>query len=148
MSDETTGLPDGEVGRLGRALIEDIPDAVIYADREGLIRFWNAGAARIFGFSPEEALGQSLDIIIPERLRKRHWDGYDHMMATGRSRYAADKLLAVPAQTKAGEALSIQFTVVPLHDAGGGIEGIAAVLRDVTPTFQELKRLRAGARGA
>lgn len=127
---------------LGEAAIRDIPDAVIYADRTGAIRFWNAGATRIFGFSEEEALGRSLDIIIPERLRRRHWDGYDHMMKTGRSRHGADEILSVPAVTKSGETLSIQFTVAPVLAADGGIEGIVSILRDATAAFLELKRLR------
>jgi len=129
---------------LGRTLLHDIPDAVVYSDRTGVIRFWNAGATRIFGFAPADALGQSLDIIIPERLRRRHWDGYQHMMETGRSRHRPDELLSVPALTKSGETISIQFTVAPVPDGDGGIAGIVAVLRDVTATFEELKRLRGG----
>ncbi len=80
---DATGLAEGDLIRLGESVLRDIPDAVIYADREGVIRFWNAGAARIFGFSRDEALGQSLDIIIPEHLRQRHWDGYRRMMEIG-----------------------------------------------------------------
>jgi PAS domain S-box-containing protein len=141
-----TGLAEGDLIRLGESVLRDIPDAVIYADREGVIRFWNAGAERIFGFSQDGALGQSLDIIIPERLRQRHWDGYRHMMETARSRHAPDELLSVPAQTKSGQTLSIQFTVAPVRNQGGAPAGIVAVLRDVTATFQELKRLRADMR--
>jgi PAS domain S-box-containing protein len=136
-----------ERAALGSAVLDDIPDAVIYADSKGTIRYWNPGAERIFGFTREEALGQSLDLIIPERLRKRHWDGYDRFMQTGHSRYGADELLSVPAQNKRGDQLSIQFTVAPVKDADGTLAGIVAVLRDVTATFQELKRLRAQASG-
>ena len=136
-----------DLGQLGRALLNDIPDAVIYADRDGAIRFWNPGAERIFGFTAAEAMGRSLDIIIPERLRQRHWDGYAHMMATGRSRYGAGDLLSVPAVNKAGDTLSIQFTVAAVHDKAGALAGIVAVLRDATATFQEMKRLRAQAAG-
>ncbi len=132
-----------DLAALGRTVIDDIPDAVIYADRDGAIRFWNAGAERIFGFTSDEALGRSLDIIIPEGLRQRHWDGYHHMMTTGHSRYGARDLLSVPAVNKAGASLSIQFTVAPVRDKSGELAGIVAVLRDVTATFQELKRLRA-----
>jgi PAS domain S-box-containing protein len=138
---------DIDLGELGRAMLNDIPDAVIYADRDGVIRFWNPGAERIFGFSRDEALGQSLDIIIPERLRQRHWHGYGHMMKTGHSRYGAGDLLSVPAVDKAGGSLSIQFTVAPVHDKAGSLAGIVAVLRDATATFQEMKRLRAQASG-
>jgi PAS domain S-box-containing protein len=135
------------LAELGRALLTDIPDAVVYADRDGSIRFWNSGAERIFGFTADEALGQSLDVIIPERLRQRHWDGYRHMMATGQSRYGAGDLLSVPAVNKAGDSLSIQFTVAPMRGAAGELGGIIAVLRDVTATFQAMKRLRAQATG-
>jgi PAS domain S-box-containing protein len=136
-----------DLAALGRTLLTDIPDAVVYADRNGAIRFWNSGAERIFGFPADEALGRSLDIIIPERLRQRHWDGYSHMMATGQSRYGAGDLLSVPPVNKAGDNLSIQFTVAPVRDAAGELAGIIAVLRDVTVTFQEMKRLRSQATG-
>src|SRR5690606_31560381 len=128
--------------RLGEALVESIRDAVLHADRACMIGFWNAGATRISGSSADEAIGQSLDIIIPERLRARHWEGYHRMMETGRSRYGPDELLSVPAVTKSGQALSIQFTVAPIYGGDGAVSGIAAVLRDVTATHQELKRLR------
>lgn len=124
------------------ALVENGPDAVIYADRDGMIRLWNAGAERIFGFSADEAQGQSLDIIIPERLRDRHWAGYAHMMATGRSNYPPEQLLSVPASTKSGAIRSIQFTIAPVLDGDGGISGLVAMLRDVTATSEEIKKLR------
>jgi len=120
---------------------------VVVADAEGTITFWNDAATRLFGWAANEAVGRSLDVIIPERLRERHWDGYRRMMQTGHSRYGADELLSVPAVTKAGNSLSIQFTVAPVRDGGGSLIGIVAVLRDVTQTFQELKRLRAAASG-
>jgi PAS domain S-box-containing protein len=142
-----TGLSGKDLARIGHALLRQLPDAIIYADREGLVRFWNAGAERIFGFTAVEALGQSLDIIIPERLRERHWQGYRHMMETGQSAHGAEEVLSVPALTKSGETRSIQFTLAPVLDAAGQVEGIAAVLRDATDTFAELKRLRAAARG-
>lgn len=140
------GTPDAdELARLGQAVLFDIPDAVVFSDREGLVRFWNAGAERIFGFSPAEAMGRSLDIIIPERLRQRHWDGYHRMMQCGRSQHPADELLAVPALSKSGDPLSIQFTVAPVTGPEGALLGIVAVMRDVTATFAELRRLRAHA---
>lgn len=127
-------------------MIREMPDAVIYSDADGRIRFWNAGANRIFGFTEVEALGQSLDIIIPNSLRQRHWAGYDETMRTGRTRYGAGDVLAVPAMRKNGTGISIEFTVVPFHDATGAMTGIAAVLRDVTTRFEEMKRLRQGLR--
>lgn len=123
-------------------MVREMPDAVIYSDADGQIRFWNAGAARIFGFTEAEALGQSLDIIIPENLRQRHWAGYDETMRTGRTRYGSGDVLAVPAIRKDGTRISVEFTVVPFRHATGAITGIAAVLRDVTARFEEMKRLR------
>ena len=140
-------MDEQELVRLGIAVIRTIPDAVIFADRDGIIRFLNDGAERIFRFRADESLGQFFNIIIPERLRQRHWDGYREMMTTGISKHAADELLSVPAQNKTGDALSIQFTVAAVPDHEGGLAGIAAVLRDVTANFRELKRLRAEATG-
>jgi PAS domain S-box-containing protein len=127
---------------LARAVLSTKSDALIAADKKGVITFWNPGATRIFGFSEAEAIGQSLDIIIPERLRQRHWDGYDKTMATGESRYGESDLLAVPAVRKDGTALSIEFTIMMLRDDGGGIIGIAALLRDVTRRFEEVRALK------
>lgn len=129
--------------RLGQALLESPAEAIIFADPEGVIRFWNAGAERVFGFSAAEAVGESLDLIIPERQRARHWEGYRRVMRTGQSRYGAGDLLAVPALRKDGTRISVEFTIVPLTDEQGRMLGMAAVLRDVTDRFQELKALRA-----
>ena len=136
------GLSEAELRRLADALLNTPSDAIVYADRDGAIRFWNAGAERIFGWTAAEALGQSLDIMIPERLRDRHWAGYRNTMATGESRYGQGDLLSVPALRKDGARISVEFTIVPLHDAEGRMEGIAAVMRDATARFEEMKTLR------
>jgi PAS domain S-box-containing protein len=107
-----------------------------------VIRFWNRGAERIFGFAAAEAIGQSLDIIIPETLRARHWEGYDRVMRTGVSRYSSGDVLAVPGLRKDGSRISLEFTVVPRRDDEGRMRGIAAILRDVTKRFGEIKELR------
>jgi PAS domain S-box-containing protein len=133
---------DFDVDRFCRILIHEMPDAVIYADGEGVIRFWNAGAERIFGFGAAEAIGSSLDIIIPESLRARHWTGFGETMRTGNSRYGAGDILAVPALRKDGTRISIEFTVLPLRDEAGRMLGVAAVLRDVTRRFEETRALR------
>ncbi|SMH61943.1 PAS domain-containing protein [Azospirillum agricola] len=130
------------LARLGDALLRSAADAIVYSGRDGRIAFWNEGAERLFGFSAAEALGQSLDLIIPERQRPRHWEGYDAVMATGESRYGKGDLLSVPALHKDGRRISVEFTIVPLHDGDGGMLGMAAVLRDVTARFEELKALR------
>jgi PAS domain S-box-containing protein len=128
--------------RIAQALLETRSDAILAADGQGVIRFWNPGAERIFGFSSEEALGRSLDIIIPETLRLRHWEGWSRAIETGRSRYGAGELLSVPAMTADGRRISVEFTIVMLHDADGRVDGVAAILRDVTPRFEELRSLR------
>jgi len=124
-----------------RQIVENSPDAVVLGDREGKIRLWNAGAVAIFGFSAEEALGKSMDLIVPERLRARHWEGYDRTMATGVTRYGSGDLLAVPAITKDGRTISIEFTIQMLKDAAGGIVGPVAIIRDVTKRFAREKEL-------
>ena len=125
-----------------RTLARHAADAIIYADANGLIAFWNEGAERMFGFSESEVMGQSLDIIIPENLRKRHWDGFEATMRTGKTRYGAGDLLAVPAIRKNGTRISAEFTVLPFHDESGRIVGIAAIVRDVTRRFEEVRALR------
>ncbi len=123
-------------------LIASTSDAVVYADRDGAIRVWNPGAGRIFGFTEAEALGRSLDIIIPAKLRERHWHGYWATIETGQSRYADGQLLSVPAIRKDGTRISIEFNIVPFTDAAGRMIGIAAIMRDVTARFEELRALR------
>ena len=123
-------------------LATDCPDAVIYADAAGKIRFWNRSATRIFGYEAAEALGQTLDLIVPERQRARHWEGYDRVMAGGDSRYGEGDVLAVPALRKDGTRISIEFTVLPIRGDAGAMHGIAAFLRDTTARFEETRALR------
>jgi len=127
---------------LNAALQASGADAIIAADTQGIIRFWNPGAARIFGFSAADALGQSLDLIIPERLRDRHWRGYHEVMRTEQSRYGQGDILAVPGIRKDGTRISLEFTIVLLRDGRGALTGMGAVLRDVTARFNELQTLR------
>jgi len=127
---------------IARALLDGEAEAVIACDADGIIRFWNAGAVRIFGFRADEAAGRSLDLIVPERLRARHWEGWRRTMATGTSRYSGGDMLSVPALRKDGAQISVEFTISPLRDASGRVTGLAAVLRDVTARFEELKTLR------
>ena len=127
---------------LGEALLQSAGDAIIATDTNGIITLWNAGATRIFGHSADEAIGQSLDLIIPENQRARHWAGYNEVMRTGKSRYAEGAMLAVPALAKDGKRISLEFTIVPLKDVSGNMQGMVAVLRDVTERFMELRDLR------
>lgn len=122
---------------LCQRIVADAADAVIFADRDGIIRLWNSGAEAMFGYKSEEAIGQSLDLIIPERLRERHWEGYHRVMATGVTRYGRNDLLAVPAVRRDGERISLEFTVSLIRNDAGELQGIAAILRDVTARWQE-----------
>ena len=128
--------------KVAAAILGSAADAVIVSDRDGTITMWNPGAERIFGFTEAEAVGRSLDIIVPEALRGRHWDGYAHTVASGRSRYGAGDLLSVPGLHKDGHRISIEFTIAMMHDATGAVDGMAAVLRDVTRRFEEMRDLR------
>jgi len=131
-----------DLDRFARTLVAGMPDAIVYADETGLIQVWNAGAVRLFGFTEQEALGQSLDIIIPGNLQERHWHGYRETMRTGQTRYGDGKILSVPAVRKDGTRLSVEFTIVPFTGDNGQMAGIAAIMRDVTARFDELRALR------
>ena len=127
---------------VAKALLSTRSDAVVAADRDGIIRFWNPGAERIFGHAAADAIGRSLDLIIPERLRRRHWDGFHQTMETGRSRYGEGETLSVPALRRDGATISVEFTIVPLTSADGRMTGIVAIMRDATKRFEETRALR------
>ena len=129
-------------GLAADAILSAAADAVVATDRDGTIRIWNPGAERIFGHRADEAPGRSLDLIIPERLRQRHWEGFRHVMATGESRYGTGDLLSVPGVRKDGQRISLEFTIVPLKDETGRMQGLAAVMRDVTSRFEETRALK------
>ena len=126
---------------LCRQIVEENQDAIIFADRDGIIRLWNSGAEVMFGYKADEVLGQSLDLIIPDRLRGRHWDGYREVMATGVTRYGRE-LLAVPGIRKDGTRISLEFSIALLRGATGDIQGAVAILRDVTARWQQEKALK------
>ncbi len=126
-----------ETDRLCRRIVESIPEAIIVADAEGIIRLWNAGAEAIFGHAAADVLGQSMDLIVPPKLRERHWEGYRRVMQTGETKYGSKDLLAVPAIRRDGARISIEFSVVILRDASGKVESIAAVIRDVTARWEK-----------
>jgi PAS domain S-box-containing protein len=122
-------------------LLAKAGDAIVIADRDGRILFWNAGAQAMFGYPAAEAIGATLDLIVPERLRERHWGGYRATMQTGHTSYG-DRLLAVPAARRDGTRLSIEFRVTLLGNEGGRPMAIGAVIRDVTERWAEERRLR------
>jgi PAS domain S-box-containing protein len=126
---------------LYRQIAESVGDAFIFADPEGIIRLWSPGAEQVFGYSAEEALGQSLDLIVPENLRSRHWEGYFRVMDSGETVYGSE-LLAVPSLRRDGERISIEFTIALIRDETGRILGAGAVIREVTQRWQKEKELR------
>jgi len=126
---------------LADTIVNASSDAIMFSDREGIIRLWNSGAEKMFGFTAVEALGQSLDLIIPENLRGRHWDGYWRVMESGSSRYSAD-LLSAPALRKDGTRISTEFSMVMVKDGAGGMLGVAAIIRDVSARWQREKELK------
>jgi PAS domain S-box-containing protein len=131
-------------------LVREFADAVLVADPTGTIIFWNVAAERLFGWTAAEVTGRTMDVIIPERLRARHWEGWHHVMSTADTKYG-DTLLEVPALHRQGHRLSIAFTVSLLTEPGSKrVTAVAAVLRDDTARWQqrrdqrdEIARLRA-----
>jgi PAS domain S-box-containing protein len=126
---------------VAEAILSTRSDAIVAADRDGIIGFWNPGAVRLFGYSHDEAMSRSLDLIIPERLRQRHWDGYRRVIETGKSRYGQGDVLSVPAVRKDGATISVEFTIMPLQSSGQMI-GMVAIMRDVTRRFDEMRALK------
>lgn len=124
-------------------ILDGSPDAILISDDAGTVRYWNAAAERIFGFSAMEAVGSSVDLIIPERLRARHWAGWRKAMSAGATHYSDGQLLAVPAVTKAGRQVSIEFSIQLIKAADGRIEWVVAVIRDVTERYIREKAMRA-----
>jgi len=126
---------------LAHAVVTESAEAIVVSDPDGIIRLWNNGATRMFGYSADEAMGRDLDLIIPEKLRDRHSKGYQQTMATGYTRYG-DSLLAVPAMHRDGHRLSIEFSVALLRDEAGEIVGISAIMRDVSERREAERALR------
>lgn len=126
---------------LCRQIVAGAQDAIIFADQAGIIKLWNTGAETLFGYRQSEALGESLDLIIPENLRQRHWEGYRRVMATGVSRYT-QKLLAVPGMRRDGTRLSLEFTMVFVRNPVNDLLGVAAIIRDVTERWQQEQALK------
>jgi len=127
--------------RLLAQLVNNAPEALLISDREGIIRFWNSGAEQMFGHTAAEAVGQSLDLIIPENLRSRHWQGYLRVMASGETKYKTG-LLSSPGIRKDGSRISLEFSMVLLHDETGTMEGCASIMRDVSEHWKKEKDLK------
>ena len=121
--------------------VDESQDAILIADNEGIIRYWNKGAERIIGYSAAEAVGQSLDLFIPEKLRGRHWEGYHRVMASGETKYKTG-LLSSPGIRKDGSQVSLEFSMVLLKDEQGVMQGCASIMRDVTERWLKEKELK------
>ena len=126
---------------LSEQIVKENSDAVMFADHEGFLRLWNKGAEAMFGYSAAEAEGKSLDLIIPENLRNRHWEGYHKVMASGVTRYGTE-LLAAPGIRKDGSRLSLEFSMVIVRGEDGAVLGTGAIMRDITARFKKEKELK------
>ena len=133
-----TSLPHDLAARI----LDCSPDAVMVCDRMGTVRYWNTAAERVFGFRETEAVGASMDLIIPDRLRARHWAAWDAAMKNGNTRYSEGQLLAVPAFHKDGRQISIEFSIQLLKGVDHAIEWVVAFIRDVTERYGREKQLR------
>lgn len=127
---------------LSEKIVQENSDAIIFSDREGVIRLWNRGAEAMFGYSSSEAVGQSLDLFIPENLRERHWEGYHKVMASGVTRYGTE-LLAAPGICKDGTRISLEFSMVIVRGEDGAVLGTGAIIRDITARFKKEKEMKA-----
>jgi PAS domain S-box-containing protein len=130
-----------DTGLIYQQIIENSQDAIIFVDRDGVVNLWNSGAEVIFGYKAEEIQGKNLDFIIPEKLRQRHWEGYQRVMKTGKTRYGKE-LLKVPALRKDGRTISVEFTILLVRNRQNEIIGTAAIIRDVTERWENEKELK------
>jgi len=130
-----------DTGLIYQQIIENSQDAILFADRDGIVNLWNSGAEAIFGYKAEEIHGKNLDLIIPEKLRQRHWEGYQRVMKTGETRYGKE-LLKVPAIRKDGRTISVEFTILLVRDRQNEIIGTASIIRDVTERWKQEKELK------
>ena len=123
---------------LGDLIVEQTADAVIYSNRDGVIERWNTAAAAMFGYGADEALGQRLDLIIPERLRAAHWRGFEAAMTSGKTRLHGRPALT-QAEHKAGSKLYVEMSFAVIVDAAGTTLGSVAIARDVTERIEREK---------
>jgi PAS domain S-box-containing protein len=126
---------------LAAPVLRSVPEAVIFCDLQGLIRIWNPGCEKVFGWSATEALGQSLDLIIPERMRKAHWDGFNQAVARGSVKPGRTAMIT-RALHKTREFIYVDMSFELVKDGEGHVIGSVAVARDATQRFQEEKALR------
>lgn len=126
---------------LAEAIVEQMAEALIFADREGVIRAWNPAATALFGFAADQAVGRSLDLIIPERLRAPHWEGYDRAIARGVAQHYGESRIT-RALTDRGETIYVDMSFAVISDSDGQALGALAIARNATLRHQQEKALR------
>lgn len=122
-------------------LVDQAPDAMIFADRNGVVRVWNPAAERIFGYPATAAIGQNLDIIIPEKLREAHWTGYDRALAAGDTKYRGQSL-PTRALKQDGSEIYVELSFAIVHGGDGSVIGAMAQARDITERFERDRVMR------
>lgn len=122
--------------------MEQAADAIIFADRDGAIQVWNRGAESVFGYSPDEVVGNSLDVIIPERLRRAHWEGFHRAIETGQTKYG-NRVLTTRSVHKDGSKLYLDLSFALVRDQAGAVAGSLAIGRDCTARYGADSILRA-----
>lgn len=123
------------------AILRSMPEALIFCDLEGIIRVWNGGAEKVFGWSATEAVGQSLDLIIPERMRRAHWDGFNQAIERGGVKPGRTSMITRSLH-KSLESIYVDMSFEMVKDEQGRMLGSLAVARDATARFTEEKALR------
>ncbi len=126
---------------IDRLIVEQMADAMIYSDKEGVIRGWNAAAESLFGYTKGEAIGQSLDLIIPEHLREAHWSGFNRAMASGTTRLAGLATIT-RSLTRSRGTIYVEMSFAVVSDGDGKVIGSVAVARDATQRREKERALR------
>ena len=136
------GEQDGMTpGGLAADLLRDMAEAVVFADKDGVIRAWNPGAEALFGLSFAEAIGRNLDLIIPERLRQAHWQAFDRALAAGATRHGRRAMITKALHGNGG-TLYVDMSFAVVRDCSGAVIGAVAVARDATERYLEERRLK------
>jgi PAS domain S-box-containing protein len=126
---------------LFRAIAEQAPDAIIFVDTKGVVRFWNESAKAVFGYSADEALGRSLDLIIPERLRRAHWDAFQRAIEIGQTKLGR-QAFATRAVHKDENRLYVELSFAVVKDMAGTVAGALGIARDITSRYVSDSALR------
>lgn len=127
--------------QLFKGIVDQAPDAVIFADPSGAVTYWNEAAGRVFGFRPDEAVGQRLDIIIPEQFREAHWRGFDRALRDGDTKYRG-QVLPTRASRADGETIYVELSFAIVKGSDGKVQGALAFARDITERWNRDREMR------